>query len=165
MEQNQIEEILTAIKQKWVKDFGSLEDHPHRDGFFVAGFVQSALNEMESKQEESKVMKWVKASERLPQENLYETIHIRLELNHKQCWVASYQKGKFCRNFIPMLNQRIEWLDESPKESTPGEKKFSVDQIRSALLFMWSAKEVEMVDSVKISDKDKFINDYIDSIT
>jgi hypothetical protein len=41
------QQIIDAIRDQWIKDYGSLEDGQDRNGYFVIGFVDSVLKELE----------------------------------------------------------------------------------------------------------------------
>ena len=41
------QQIIDAIRNQWIKDYGSLEDGQDRNGYFVIGFVDSVLKELE----------------------------------------------------------------------------------------------------------------------
>lgn len=43
------EEILNAIKEMHIKEFGSLSYEGRRDGYFIVGFVQAAINSEKTK--------------------------------------------------------------------------------------------------------------------
>ena len=40
------QQIIDAIRDQWIKDYGSLEDGQDRNGYFVIGFVDSVLKGM-----------------------------------------------------------------------------------------------------------------------
>ncbi len=40
------EPIINSFKEKWIKDFGSLNDDNERNGYFFLGFLSSLLNDM-----------------------------------------------------------------------------------------------------------------------
>lgn len=40
------EPIIDAFKDKWIKEFGSLNDDNERNGYFFLGFLSSILNDM-----------------------------------------------------------------------------------------------------------------------
>lgn len=39
------QEIIQAVKQKWIEDFGSLNDTHERNGYFFVGFLEKAIGE------------------------------------------------------------------------------------------------------------------------
>lgn len=42
------QEILEAIKELHIKEFGSLSYEGRRDGYFIVGFVQAAINSIKT---------------------------------------------------------------------------------------------------------------------
>jgi len=42
------QQIIDAIRDQWIKDYGSLEDGQDRNGYFVIGFVDSVLKGIEN---------------------------------------------------------------------------------------------------------------------
>jgi hypothetical protein len=41
------QQIIDAIRDQWIKDYGSIEDGQDRNGYFVIGFVDSVLKRLE----------------------------------------------------------------------------------------------------------------------
>ena len=40
------EPVINAFKEKWIKEFGSLNDDHERNGYFFLGFLSSLLNDL-----------------------------------------------------------------------------------------------------------------------
>lgn len=43
MDNTTIDEVIEAIKNQWIKDFGKMNSPGVRNGFFMVGFVRHAL--------------------------------------------------------------------------------------------------------------------------